>query len=250
LSPGLAVAARQSCYDVRFDWGLQGLDAVRDGCRALVIVDVLRFTSAVSVAVSRGATVIPYAWARADADEFAAGHDAELAGTVRGAGAWSLSPTDLQRASPDLRLVLPSPNGAALAAWASDSVDEGQVAAACLRNAGAAGTWLADRLPAAVVAAGERWADGSLRPGIEDLIGAGAVLAAAAAAGAPGLSPEARAAVAVFEAARGDLPAVLADSVSGRELADRGWADDVETAAQLDADAVVPVLDSGAFVAR
>lgn len=252
MNPELAEAARQSSYDIRFEWGLQGLDAVAAGCRSVVVVDVLRFTTAVTVAVGRGAAVLPFAWRQADAAAYAERHDAELASSERQPGMWSLSPTDLQQAHHRLRLVLPSPNGSALAAWAVVAVDEGEVAAGCIRNASAAGRWLAKRCPAAVIAAGERWADDSLRPAVEDLIGAGAVLAAAheATRGERVLSPEAHAAVAAFASVRDGLGAALSASVSGRELGARGYADDVAMAAALDAETVVPVLDGPAFVAR
>jgi 2-phosphosulfolactate phosphatase len=97
--------------------------------------------------------------------------------------------------------------------------------------------------PVGVVAAGERRPDGSLRPALEDLVGAGAVLHALG--GRP--SPEARAAVAAFLAAAADLPATLAGCASGRELAARGQAADLRLAAEHDVSRVVPRLRDGAF---
>jgi 2-phosphosulfolactate phosphatase len=94
-----------------------------------------------------------------------------------------------------------------------------------------------------VVAAGERRPDGSLRPAVEDLVGAGAILHALG--GRP--SPEARAAVAAFLDAAADLPATLAGCVSGHELAARGHAADLLLAAERDVGRVVPVLSGGAF---
>jgi 2-phosphosulfolactate phosphatase len=118
------------------------------------------------------------------------------------------------------------------------------VLAGCLRNASAVGA-AARALggPVGVVAAGERRDDGSLRPAVEDLVGAGAVLRAAGGRA----SPEARAAVAAFLDAAGDLPRLLAGYVSGRELAARGLAVDLALAAELDVSTVVPRLHGGAF---
>ncbi|HET6950921.1 MAG TPA: hypothetical protein VFI47_11125, partial [Acidimicrobiales bacterium] len=55
-------AHTQARWDVRFDWGAEGLRHVGPGAAAVVVVDVLRFTTAVSVAVGRRAEVLPYAW--------------------------------------------------------------------------------------------------------------------------------------------------------------------------------------------
>jgi 2-phosphosulfolactate phosphatase len=148
------------------------------------------------------------------------------------------------RAAPGLvRLVLPSPNGSATSRrLASTGVT---VVGGCLRNASAVGAWVAARSPGsvAVVAAGERWPDGSLRPALEDLLGAGAVLAALGGE----RTPDAAAAVAAYVDARGELATRLRDCPSGRELIGRGFAEDVEIAAELDASAVVPVLRDGVF---
>jgi 2-phosphosulfolactate phosphatase len=254
--PAYRPGHRQEGWDLRFEWGAEGLAAIADGATAVVVVDVLRFTSAVSVAVGREAVVLPFPWGRGDAARaYAADHGAELAGR-REHGVWSLSPTDLARLPAGTRLVLPSPNGSALAFAARDGVPGARVLAGCLRNAAAvaAVAGAADG-PVAVVAAGERWHDasgGALRPSVEDLLGAGAVLRALVdLAGRPGdsASPEARCAMAAFDAARADLGGWLARSGSGRELASIGFDDDVATAAVLDAEAVAPVLDGPAFSA-
>jgi 2-phosphosulfolactate phosphatase len=82
-----------------------------------------------------------------------------------------------------------------------------------------------------------------LRPSLEDLLGAGAVLASVAG----DLSPEARAAIAAFRDAAHSLPEVLSECASGRELTEKGWAADIGYAAQLNASTTVPVLSNGAF---
>ena len=122
---------RQEGWELRFGWGTDGLQAIGDGAAAVVIVDVLRFTSAVSVAVTRGAEVLPYVWTIGDAARaYAQGNGAELAGG-REDGAWSLSPTDLGSLPAGSRLVLPSPNGSALSFRACDDAPGAMVLAGC-----------------------------------------------------------------------------------------------------------------------
>jgi 2-phosphosulfolactate phosphatase len=128
------------------------------------------------------------------------------------------------------------------------------VLAGCLRNAAAIANWLvwelaAEQLAAvALVAAGERWPDGSLRPAVEDLWGAGAILARVAGA-APQLrfSPEAATAAAAFAAVESELEERLAGCASGRELTEYGFAEDVAIAGELDSSTWVPVLDGRRF---
>jgi 2-phosphosulfolactate phosphatase len=138
--------------------------------------------------------------------------------------------------------VLPSPNGSAVAAAVAAS---GLVVlAGCLRNASAVARAAGEAGgPVGMVAAGERRPDGALRPAVEDLLGAGAILEALGGRA----SPEARAAVAAFR--RCELPGDLVDCASGRELADLGRAADVRLAAEHDVSQVVPVLRAGAFTA-
>ena len=89
------------------------------------------------------------------------------------------------------RLVLPSPNGSSIS-FGPRRRRRCRSSGACLRNRAAVARSRGSRGTVAVVAAGERWPDGSLRPCAEDLWGAGAVLAALLDLGATDLSPEAR----------------------------------------------------------
>jgi 2-phosphosulfolactate phosphatase len=61
------------------------------------------------------------------------------------------------------------------------------------------------------------------------------------------LSAEARVAVEAFRGSRAGLEAILRGCTSGRELAARGYSEDVAWAADLDASPVVPVMVDGAF---
>ena len=245
----------QSPYGVRFEWGLAGATALAPSSSCMVIVDVLSFTTAVTVAVEAGMKVFPYPWRDETAAEFARQNQAELAVGRRAASSdspWSLSPAALRRAPFTPRLVLPSPNGSAISAAAASG--QATVIAACLRNALAAGGWLAQRSlgtpgqPVTVIAAGERWPDGSLRPALEDLLGAGAVIAAMHDQGCGPLSPEAEAARACHETTADPARAVT-DSASGRELAEGGFANDVAIATEIDSCRVTPVLAGQAFTA-
>ncbi|MGW7071223.1 2-phosphosulfolactate phosphatase [Streptomyces sp. NPDC054855] len=243
--------AEQGAYGTRFEWGPEGARRLMAGgdVACLVVVDVLSFTTAVSVAADAGTRVFPYAWRDESAVAFARERDAALAVGRRGVtegSPWSLSPAALRRAPFTPRLVLPSPNGSAIAAAAGAS---GTVVAGCLRNAAAVGSWLAGQgyggagRPVAVVAAGERWADGSLRPAVEDLLGAGAVISAMRGAE---VSPEAAVAAGAFTSCA-DVAATVTDGASGRELRDQGFAEDVAVAVEVGASLGVPVLAAGAF---
>lgn len=246
----------QDGFAFRFDWGADGLRTLAPAVAVVVVVDVLRFCSAVSAALESGAAVLPHGWADDSSAAFAVEQGATLAGR-RGDGGPSLSPTDLLQLAPGTRVVLPSPNGAALSLAAAD-LGVRHVLAGCLRNATAtanAARSLAGTEPIAVIAAGERRLDasGPLRLAVEDLIGAGAVLAAldpSAAISAPCCSPEAAAARAAFVAARPRLYENLAASTSGRDLIRRGWADDVATSAALDVTGTAALLTDAAFTAH
>lgn len=52
-------AHQQVSYGVRFEWGLSGARAVSPGCELAVVVDVLSFTTTLSVALDAGIAVLP-----------------------------------------------------------------------------------------------------------------------------------------------------------------------------------------------
>ncbi|GAA2776045.1 2-phosphosulfolactate phosphatase [Saccharopolyspora taberi] len=225
-------------HEVRFEWGIDGVRALAPESAALVVVDVLSFSTAVDVATGTGAKVLPLRWNDERASR-AAQRSGALLARPRSSTEWSLSPSSLLSLTPDVLLALPSPNGATLCAEAAEFGVE--VFAGCLRNAWAVAEAAQRRGgPIGVVAAGE----GS-RPAVEDALGAGAVIAALAGT----RSPEAEVAAAGYEAVSHRLKALLAESVSGRELTGWGFAHDVALAAELNTSGTAPRLRDGRFEA-
>ena len=146
----------QGSFDIRCEWGLEGLQELLPVSRAVVIVDVLSFTTSVDIAAGNGAMVFPFR-----------------------------------------------------------SRDHSAAAYARSRNATAlAGVLRQYETGISIIPAGERWKQQqTLRPAIEDLIGAGAVIH-----GLEGTrSPEAETDARFFEAFRDDPESVLRASGSGKE---------------------------------
>jgi hypothetical protein len=83
----------------------EGATLLARSCRVLVVVDVLRFTTAVEIAVSQGAQVVPRPWP---------GQGAAVPGPG-GPGPSSLSPVSLLGIPAGTRLELASPNEATVA---------------------------------------------------------------------------------------------------------------------------------------
>jgi 2-phosphosulfolactate phosphatase len=230
---------------VRFEWAEQGARELAPDSDALVIVDVLSFTTAVSVAVGRGAAVHPtpgYDRRAGDLAECIGGVLAVRRSETDAGAPFSLSPASMAGIQPGTHLVLPSPNGSRIAAAIAGT--PAVVMAGCLRNAAAvAGRLRSTGGRISVIAAGERWPDGTLRPALEDALGAGSILSRLARSD---LSPEARAAVAMYERLGAEG---LAGCVSAVELEQAGWPQDVAWAMHEDAESSVPVLVDGAFQA-
>ena len=208
----------------------------------VVIVDVLSFTTCVDIATANGAAVFPYRFRDDSAGDYARARNALLAGP-RGAadGTYSLSPAGLLALPAGVRLVLPSPNGSTL----SLATGATPTLAGCLRNSRAVAARAARigrRI--AVIPCGERWPDDSLRPAVEDQLGAGAIISHLAGS----KSPEANAAQALFESCRTDLARIVAQCASGQELIRRGFRADIEHAARLDCSDSAPLLRGEYFV--
>lgn len=234
----------QSGFDIRCDWGLQAVMQFLPVCDAMVIVDVLSFTTCVSIAVENGAIVYPSGRKDATAQDYATEKGALLASVDRQSTGYTLSPASLLDIPAGTKLVLPSPNGSRLSA-ATGMVP---TFAGCLRNAKAvAHAAQSTGQVIAVIAAGERWTtDMSLRPSLEDWIGAGAVIHHLHGK----KSPDALAAEATYLQFKAQLPETLMQIGSGIELIEKGFPDDVRLAAQHNVSEVVPQRIHDAYQAR
>ena len=235
------------------EWGPLGARKLSESCDVTVIVDVLSFSTCVDIATGRSIRVYPYSgpWeeaeafaleqrprplpmgrCREEAEAFAQEQDAVLA-RHRGEGGFSLSPAAFATAPHVDRVVLPSPNGSTLTLLAAQNA---QVLCGCLRNAAAIAEACAPYDTIGIVPAGEKWPDKSLRPALEDWLGAGAIISHLSGT----WSPEARAAVAAFEAHQANLLETLKTIPSGEELIDWGYAEDVKIAAQHNSSTSAP----------
>lgn len=218
--------------------GVRMLAPVSD---VIIIVDVLSFTTCVDIVVGNGGSVFPYSGELEALADYADSVGALFASPKRQSeAAYSLAPSSLLAIPEGTRLVLPSPNGSTLS-LATEGVP---TLAGCLRNAITVAT-RASQLgeSIAVIAAGERWPDGLLRPALEDLIGAGAIVAHVSGR----RSPESEMAVAAFLSARSNLLDTLLRCGSGKELVGRGFEDDVRLAARLNVSGAAPQLVNGAY---
>ena len=68
-----------SVESIDVGWGPNGLRDLSARCDIVIVVDVLRFTTAVDAAAGRGAHVYPYKWHDGTEAAFARDLDAELA---------------------------------------------------------------------------------------------------------------------------------------------------------------------------
>jgi 2-phosphosulfolactate phosphatase len=239
---------------VHLEWGVAGTREAAARGDAVVIVDVLRFSTTIVTAVEQGVVAMVLSPQEID----------DLGGSMALSRAWkaivvaqnrqsstnqySLSPLSLRSLPAGERVVFSSVNGANAVAAASGA---SAVVAGSLRNRRAVVRYLSSQLEAGaarratLIACGEQWStlagDAGLRPCLEDYLGAGAIAAGLGQAGWT-LSAEARAAAAGFADADARILEALLACVSGRELVFKGLRDDVVFAAGLDCSEVVPVL--------
>src|SRR3546814_19076027 len=88
-------------YGLRFDWGFRGAEAIAAGVDVAVVVDVLSFTTTLSVAADAGIDVLPFSWNDERAFDYARAADAVLAvrRSVAAEGQISLSPKTIRAAA-------------------------------------------------------------------------------------------------------------------------------------------------------
>jgi len=228
-------------FNIRCEWGEHGVRQLAPHSDVIIIVDVMSFSTAVTIATSRDANVYPYQFKDDSRFEFAQAVNAELAGS-RGKSKYSLSPVSLMAIPSGTRLVLPSPNGSSLTLLTGST----PTFAGCLRNSKAvakAASHYGNII--SVIPAGERWErDNSLRPALEDFIGAGAIIRYLQGS----LSPEAKAAVACFQSTKDNLQSVLKQCSSGKQLIEMGFEKDIHPISELDVDDCAPVLKDDVFI--
>lgn len=229
-------------FDLRCEWGISGVMQLAPISDVVVIVDVLSFSTCIEIATNRGAIIFPYRWQDDTAIAYAQSVNATLASRQRTASAgYSLSPSSLDRIPAGTRLVLPSPNGATLSLQTGTTL----TVSGCLRNCQAIAEFAQScGTQIAVIPAGERWEDGSLRPSLEDAIGAGAILSYLQ--GKP--SPEAKAAMVTFQMFRTDIASALSQCSSGKELISRGFSRDLELATALNVSDCIPICRDRAYI--
>ncbi|WP_369787919.1 2-phosphosulfolactate phosphatase [Rouxiella sp. WC2420] len=235
----------QTAYDIRLEWGLAAVENLAADVACVVIIDVMSFSSCVSIAADRGALLFPYPWKDSSAIEYAREKQAEAANFDRrfsGKG-FSLSPHSLLKLEAGKRLVLPSPNGSAITFKAK--AGNASIFCASLRNLQATAQACQAFSNILLVPCGEKWADGTLRPALEDLYAAGGLAAQLQALSAEkALSPEAQAAAAVY---RGTPANQLRECASAQELIERGFAADVELCLENDVSPLACQLIDDAF---
>ncbi|MBD2336688.1 2-phosphosulfolactate phosphatase [Calothrix sp. FACHB-156] len=230
----------QAEFNLRCEWGVQGVVKLAPISDVIIIVDVLSFSTATEIATNNGAIIYPYQWRDDSAIDYAKSVNAELSQGRMSQAGYSLSPASLTKIPAGTRLVIPSPNGSTLTLLTGNT----PTIAGCLRNSAAVAKFAQKYgTKISVIPAGEKWEDGTLRPAWEDLIGAGAILSVLDGS----LSPEAEAAVTTFTAFKHDLLGYFQKCSSGKELIAKGYELDVELAAAFNVSECVPLLIDNAY---
>lgn len=244
----------QSAYEIRLEWGIKAVEHLAEDVECIVIFDIMSFSTCVSIAAESGALLFPYPWKDSTASEYALSKNAVTANYDRrfsGEG-FSLSPQTLLKLKAGDRLVLPSPNGSTVTFKAKSIVkdksivkeknSQASIFCASLRNLRATARACQAFSKILIIPCGEKWADGTLRPSLEDLYAAGGL---ASLLEDKTLSPEAQAAAAVY---RGISLEQLRDCASAQELIERGFAQDVDLCLQTDVSELACQLIDDAFI--
>jgi 2-phosphosulfolactate phosphatase len=243
---------------IRLDWGVDGVRFALKKNEIVVIVDALRFSTAVTTAVANGFTIYPVA-DQVKGRALAASLGAEMSGKP-GKAKYTISPHSYLDVPPGSirKVVLYSPNGATCAALVQD---EDSVYIGCFLNARAVGRLLSkvaqkEQCNITVVAAGEQRAiDSGQRIvydkaaaypvfAIEDYLASGAIISHT---DLP-RNAEADLCAMTFNTARDRIEDLLAGSFSGRYLIENDLREDITHAVRHDLFDVVPVVRQGRII--
>jgi len=240
---------------VQLDWSIEGLQFALDHNNIVVIVDTLRFSSAVVTAVSNGFTLYPVS-DQQRGTQLAESIGAEMSGKP-GQARYSLSPLSYLNTDDgcNKEVVLFSPNGAACAELVRKH-DTAYIG--CLLNAKAVGQYISRQAQqthqnVTVIAAGEQR---SIDTGekivyiqknarrvfaVEDYLGCGAIFCYT------DLSKTAEAEVCAlaYEASQSRLLDILCKSFSGQYLIQHNLSGDIEHAGQVNRYDIVPAIRDG-----
>ncbi len=243
----------QSPYTCRVEWGRRGAREAADRGDIIIIVDVLSFSSTVVSALNYGAVIYPYP-PNLNGKDYAQKISAEyILGRAEATKAEkpTLSPVSFNEEHKNKKYVLTSLNGA-FCTWIASSVPALLIGS--LLNASSVAT-VANQLrlqknaSITVIPCGELWSNGTeeedtLRPAIEDYLGAGAILSYLEGE----KSPEAEVCTGAFLYSKAKLEKLVWDCGSGLELRERGFGADVKHCSRLNAYQTVPVLKNNHFV--
>ena len=240
---------------VQLDWNVDGVGYALKNHDVVVIVDTLRFSTAVVTAVAHGFTIYPVA-DRKQGEALALSIGAAVAGKP-GKARYTISPHSfLQVGHEDCRkVVLFSPNGATCAALAQRN---DRVYIGCLLNARSIGEYVSrvavqNSRNVTVIAAGEQRAvdtgdrvvydKKASHPvfAIEDYLSCGAIISYTKLA----KSAEARLCELAYHSAREKIKDLMFESFSGKYLVQHNLGEDVDYAAQLNIYEVIPVVRDG-----
>jgi 2-phosphosulfolactate phosphatase len=236
------VIYNQSEFDIRFEWGVRGVEELAPVSDVVIIVDIFSFSTSVDIATNNGAIIFPYNPENSKSSEYSKSVDGILADKIRNkTGSYSLSPSSLTGIANKTRLVLPSRNGSALSLLTGNTF----TICGCLRNAKSVAEYamtIGNKI--SIIAGGEKWKDNTLRPAFEDLLGAGAIISYLKGE----LSPESKSGLNIFSASKNTLKEDLRKCISGKELIAASFENDVELASDLDYSNCVPGLVDGAYI--
>src|SRR4028119_2002903 len=102
----------QSEFELRCEWGFQGVAQLAPISDVIIIVDILSFSTCVEIATNNGAIIFPYQWKDESASNYAKLMNAQLASKERKSNdGYSLSPASMINIPAETRVILPSPNG-------------------------------------------------------------------------------------------------------------------------------------------